>query len=812
MGRKLLSFLMASVLLFSSATTAFAAENESHTEPHSHSETVHPVEPHSHGETEHPIEPHDHSHDHPLDHEHDCDHDHTKTDDGLENGKTEMPLPDEEETEPELSEVPPEDQEIPSVPENGETEAPLPGEEETEPVQPEAPPVEPEAPEYFLLETRSGAAIVVFGAPVEPSEPIITPFLVGSRPCAFHECSNTVTVHTKYDFVCDAHKCSVSGCSSPLYYQNPNKCQVHAGLTNIICQIYMPENPDGLCGKPSVGNGSICCWEHHCPGCFGIGSGNATICDICRQCWVPGCPNYSTCTNECDLHCPHTCKTHHQNHCLDCHSDPCVCYPANPAISVRAWNNTDNSVLVDISSARATEIELYTTGGVKFATLGGTSGTHVFCYNAAQNNGSYYIRVKNAKGYNSGSYPFSVTMLDVTAPIIAGKTVQPDNSVWATSKTLTVVATDQTNATFSLRYADGSPVPGCPDKAGTANGSSFTSAWTITEQLTSPKTFRIIASDRWGYSSETTVLISGIDSKQPTKPTVSLSDSGGWHRKDVIVTISGSSADSGVAYYQYRVNGGEWQTGNTVQITAEGIHTVEAKAVSGAGLGSDIASTVVKIDKTAPTASYTLSPDGWTTQGVTITLNPTDTGGSGLAGVTLPSGETVYELENVQFPVTQNGDYSFIIADNAGNSGTVMVSVTNIAILDVTVTLNVPFVISPDNDSLYAGEVLFQNHSNVPINVTLQRMIAYGNAPELVGRDDMAWKSLSVTDTKKYIALGFIGNGVDFWVDGHPRFLGTIAKGDVASYSIQGRFGYAWERAESFLYGMTVRIAVAPQG
>lgn len=67
-----------------------------------------------------------------------------------------------------------------------------------------------------------------------------------------------------------------------------------------------------------------------------------------------------------------------------------VCFPANPAIS--AWNRTDNSVLVDISSARATEIEPYTTRGVKFATLMGASGTHVFRYNAAQNNGSYYIR------------------------------------------------------------------------------------------------------------------------------------------------------------------------------------------------------------------------------------------------------------------------------------------------------------------------------------------------------------------------------------------------------------------------------------
>ena len=823
MGRKILSILIAIMLLFSCATSVFAAEGEAHTEPHSHSESAHPMEPHSHGETEYPIEPHDHSHDHPHDHDYnhnhahddDCDHDHTHDDDcdhdhahddvktgDVSDGEAPAPHPDEEVTEPELPETPPED----------ETPTSLPDEEETEPELPEVPPEQQEIPDYIVLETKSGAAIVMFGTPNELTEPIITPFLVGSRPCAFHECPNTVTVHTKYDFVCNSHKCSISGCSSPAYYMNPNKCQVHAGLTNIICQIYTPENPDNLCGKPSVGNGSICCWEHHCPGCFGIGSGNATICNICRQCWVPGCPNYSTCTNECNDHCPHTCKTHHQNHCLDCHNDPCICFPANPAINVRAWNNTDNSVSVDISSVRATEIELYTAGGVKFATLGGTSGTHIFRYNAAQNNGSYYVRVKNAKGYNSGSFPFFVSTLDVAAPVITKKTVHPDGSVWAASKTLAVTASDKTNATFSLRYADGSPVPGCPDKAGTANGSTFTVTWTITEQIAGPKNFRIMASDRWGYSSDTTVSVSGIDSIKPSKPLVSLSDSGDWQRQDVTVTISGSSADSGIACYQYRIDGGAWQTGSVVQITAEGIHTVEARAVSGAGLESDVASTVVKIDKTAPTASYILSPEGWTTESVTITLNPTDTGGSGLACVMLPTGEAVYEFGNIQLSVAQNGDYHFTLMDNAGNSSAVVVPVTNIAMLDVTVTLNAPFVISPDNDRLYAGEMLFQNHSNVPVNLTLQRMTAYGDSPELVGRDDKVWKSLSTADTKRYIALGFAGNGVNFWVDGQPQALGTIAKGGLASYSMQGRFGHAWERAESFLYGMTVKIAIAPQG
>jgi hypothetical protein len=231
MGRKILSILIAFMLLFSFATSVFAAESEAHAEPHSHGETEYPIEPHDYS--------HDHPHDHDCDHAHDddCDHDyahgHAETGDAAD-GEAPAPHPGEEETGLELPEMPPED----------ETPASHPGEEETEPELPEAPPEQQEIPDYIVLETRSGAAIVMFGTPSDLPPPGISPFLVGSRPCAFHECPNTVTVHTKYDFVCNNHKCSISGCSSPAYYMNPNKCQVHAGLTNIICQIYTPGNPD----------------------------------------------------------------------------------------------------------------------------------------------------------------------------------------------------------------------------------------------------------------------------------------------------------------------------------------------------------------------------------------------------------------------------------------------------------------------------------------------------------------------------------------------------------------------------------------
>lgn len=683
------------------------------------------------------------------------------------------------------------------------SEAPLP---ETETASPTDLPVAQDLTAYTVLRTWSGIGIAVYGEPTETTKPGIVPFIVGSRPCLFNGCPNSVTVTGKHSFVCNTHKCSVAGCPWVYYYTNPKLCQVHAGITNVTCQAV--ESDGSLCGLPSVGGGSPCCWYHHCPGCFGLGNDNGTLCDLCRQCWVPGCPNLSTCTNECNAHCPHTCKTHHLNHCTSCHADPCICYPADPTISVKSWNSTDNSVVVEISSARATQIELYTAAGVKFTTLNGASVTYTFRYNTAQNNGSYYVRAKNAKGYNSGSFPFSISALDLAAPIISGKTVQPDNNTWTTSKTITVTATDKTNVTFSLRYSDGSAAPNCPDKAGTINGSAFTTAWTLTEQITATKTLRIIASDKWGYSSETTITVSGIDGIKPTKPTVSLSNGDGWHKEPVSVTISGSNADSGISYYQYRIDGGGWLTGSSVQVSSEGIHTVEAKAISGAGLESNVASATVKIDMTKPTASYTLSPEGWTTEAVTISLTPSDSGGSGLASLTLPDGRTVYDFSSNQYIAFQNGEHRFTLMDNAGNSAAVVVPVTNIAILDVTVTLNVPFVISPDDGRLYASPIAFQNNSNVPVMLTLQRMTAYGNAPELVAKDAKAWETLTAAETRRYLALGFIGNGADFWFDGQAHSLGVIDKGSTVSYAMQGRFGFAWEQAASFLYGMTVKVNI----
>lgn len=717
-----------------------------------------------------------------------------------------------------------------------------------------------EAPEYTIVELKNGESIVVMGV-LDSGGSGIAPRIVGSRQCVFRDCTNYVTVNSKYDYVCNAHKCGISGCSNPLYNQNPNRCQSHAGITSPICQVYTPENASNLCGKPSVGSNSIACWEHHCPGCLGIGSGNATICYICMQCWVPGCPNSSTCTNECDAHCPHnckthhqnhclvchgrggccscntcahnckvhhqthcltchgkgnccacntcahTCKTHHQNHCLTCHAVPCVCYPLNPVINVGGWNSGDNSVTVSISSTRATQIEIYSAGNQLVNTMVGASGNYVFRYNAAHNNGRYYVRVKNASGYNPANFPFTVSGLDRAAP--AFHTVASLSS-WASSKTLIVTASDQTNVRFTLQYADGTPVPYCTEKEGTASGGKFTTSWTITEQITSPKGFRLVTTDRWGYSSSYDFTVNQIDTTKPTAPTITKSTEKQWHNSTVTGSISGSSAPSGIAGYEYRINGGTWQSGDDFSLSAQGQYTVEARAVSNAGLDSDTVSTTVKIDTTKPSGTFTLShsSDRWTTDAVTINFIPSDLGGSGVQAVTMPNGEVKTDIGSIVYTASQNGSYVFTITDNAGNSGTVIVPVEFIAMLDVTVTLNTPFVISPDADKVYGGDIRFSNHSNVPVRISVERMEPQNGAPAIVSPDSQSWKNLSAQDTKRYVALGFTGNGEDFWLDGGSQPLGEVAKNSAASFAMKARHGYAWENPQALLYAMTVKVAI----
>ncbi len=80
------------------------------------------------------------------------------------------------------------------------------------------------------------------------------------------------------------------------------------------------------------------------------------------------------------------------------------------------------------------------------------------------------------------------------------------------------------------------------------------------------------------------------------------------------VNLSAADAQSGVAATHYRVDRGDEQTGTSVSITAEGVHTLEYWSVDGAGNTEDRKTVAVRIDRTPPTITHEFTPlptNGW---------------------------------------------------------------------------------------------------------------------------------------------------------------------------------------------------------
>ncbi len=158
-----------------------------------------------------------------------------------------------------------------------------------------------------------------------------------------------------------------------------------------------------------------------------------------------------------------------------------------------------------------------------------------------------------------------------------------------------------------------------------------------------------------------------------SKPTTSASLSpvanvAGWNRTKAVVTATGADDASGIASVALKVNGGpETSTAAasaSTTLSTEGTHTVQHRAVDGAGNSGDWASTTVRIDKTAPTVSATIV-------GQTLTLTAADA----LSGVSsirysIDGGAPVLYSAPVTLALTAKS-VSFWAVDNAGNTSVV---------------------------------------------------------------------------------------------------------------------------------------------
>lgn len=177
-----------------------------------------------------------------------------------------------------------------------------------------------------------------------------------------------------------------------------------------------------------------------------------------------------------------------------------------------------------------------------------------------------------------------------------------------------------------------------------------------------------------------------LDSQNPTKPTVSGYTSGTWTNRDVTLTVSGATALSGIAKYEYSTNGGASWNEMTVTKKTEASDTAPAnvvkaqltisgatdtayliRAVSNTDAYSETASVTVKIETTAPTIEGIAN-------GETYCPNQTFTvSDDHLKEVIINNAPA--QAENGVYTLTTEGECTVTATDEAGNSVTYTVTV-----------------------------------------------------------------------------------------------------------------------------------------
>lgn len=85
----------------------------------------------------------------------------------------------------------------------------------------------------------------------------------------------------------------------------------------------------------------------------------------------------------------------------------------------------------------------------------------------------------------------------------------------------------------------------------------------------------------------------------------------------------------------------------------------------------------VKIDKIKPKLDVAQKDNKWTNQDVSLSINASDEGGSGLDKIVLPDGRVITDNKTT-FTVSENGSYEFKVYDVAGNVTTKVHNVSNI--------------------------------------------------------------------------------------------------------------------------------------
>lgn len=209
------------------------------------------------------------------------------------------------------------------------------------------------------------------------------------------------------------------------------------------------------------------------------------------------------------------------------------------------------------------------------------------------------------------------------------------------------------------------------------NGSEkyFHTSFTIPNNISNGQHFfQVWAADNCGNMSVPVTVYFNVN-KDVTAPTGTHSiNPTNWTNGDVTITLNTTDDMSGVKRIKKPDGSYTYSVSTIYVVPANGSYTFVLE--DNVGNTRNYTVTINNIDKTAPTGSLSHSPTNWVNTDVKIHWSVADAN-SGVKQIKLPDG-TIKTTATGDYTVSQNGTYTFIVYDVAGNTLTLQETVTNI--------------------------------------------------------------------------------------------------------------------------------------
>ena len=209
------------------------------------------------------------------------------------------------------------------------------------------------------------------------------------------------------------------------------------------------------------------------------------------------------------------------------------------------------------------------------------------------------------------------------------------------------------------------------------NGSEkyFHTSFTIPNNISNGQHFfQVWAADNCGNMSVPVTVYFNVN-KDVTAPTGTHSiNPTNWTNGDVTITLNTTDDMSGVKRIKKPDGSYIYSVSTIYVVPANGSYTFVVE--DNVGNTRNYTVTINNIDKTAPTGSLSHNPTQWVNTDVKIHWSVADAN-SGVKQIKLPDG-TIKTTATGDYTVSQNGTYTFVVYDVAGNTLTLQETVTNI--------------------------------------------------------------------------------------------------------------------------------------